>query len=133
MNPHALRLATIAALLAAGAGLTARAAAPEPGTYACTNRGGNEIAGRRFTLGASGEAAGGTYQVQGNKVFVRGGALGGHQMLLLPDGRLRLSRHVFCGKVAPLPQEAAAPPPPAPPEPPPRPEPKLIIVKPGAH
>ncbi len=131
MHPNRILALTTAALLAL-AGLPALAATPEPGTYACANRGGNEIAGRRFTLDGRGGAAGGSYQVQGNKVFVRGGALSGHQMLLLPDGRLRLSRHVFCSKVAPLPQEAAPPPPPASAPAPPRPEPKLIIVKPAA-
>ncbi|BCW88794.1 hypothetical protein sos41_19360 [Alphaproteobacteria bacterium SO-S41] len=126
-----------ATLLAAPAAMPAFASDGGKRAFACNTRGGNEITGRRFVMddgryGPVGDLDRGSYSADGDKVYFSGGALDGHQALRLPDGRLRLSRKIFCVEIEPPVQEAAAVPPPAP-KPAPRPEPKLIIVKPGAH
>ena len=131
------RVVWIAALLIAAATAPAAASEDAERTYACNTRGGNEIAGRRFVMedgryGAAGDPKHGYYSVQGDKPFFRGGSLDGHQVLRLPDGRLRVSRKIFCMEIEPPVAQAEAAPAPEP-KAEPRPRPRLIIVAPGAH
>ena len=130
-------LILLAAALIAGASLPALALEDGKRAYACNTRGGSEIKGRRFVMedgryGPVGQPGSGWYRVQGDKIFFRGGSMDGQQVLRLPDGRLRVTRKIFCLEIDPPVQEAEVAPAPKP-KPAPRPEPKLIIVKPGAH
>jgi hypothetical protein len=71
------------------------------GDYNCTTRNGRVLEGRGFTIiddrhYAKGDSPGGTYLIQGDRVYFDLGELDGKQVRILSTGRIKYSSDIFC-------------------------------------